>query len=38
MYEGDFVIVNEDLNDEFDLLKRKVISYLDDAFENDEIN
>ena len=31
MYGGDFVIVNEDLNDEFDLFKRKVISYLDDA-------
>ena len=31
MYGGDFVIVNEGLNDEFDLFKRKVISYLDDA-------
>ena len=31
MYGGDFVIVNEGLNDEFDRFKRKVISYLDDA-------
>ena len=32
MYGGDFDIVNETLNDEFDLFKRKVIAYLDDAF------
>ena len=31
MYGGDFVIVNEGLNDEFDRFKRKLISYLDDA-------
>ena len=31
MYGGDFIIVNEGLNDEFDRFKRKVISYLDDA-------
>eukprot|EP00731_Ephydatia_muelleri_P019536 Em0012g361a len=31
VYGGDFVIVTEDLNDEFDVFKRKVFSYLDDA-------
>ena len=31
VYGGDFVIVTEDLNDEFNVFKRKVFSYLDDA-------
>ena len=31
VYGGDFVIVTEDLNDEFDVFKRKVFSYPDDA-------
>ena len=31
LYGGDSVIVTEDLNDEFDVFKRKVFPYLDDA-------